>query len=128
MVVVSTLFGAPVAHLSAKSTDILYVSAISRHSADAELTNLRTLMAALRTVVVARLTRHALDALLASQDAFLTSLDASEVGVVQLCHERDSPSPLAISIHSFVNLLAVLLGLSLSVEQVHPDVETDTGR
>lgn len=87
MVVVSTLLGAPVAHLSAKSTDLLYVSGISRHCADAELTNLRTLVAAHRAIVVARLARHALDALLAAQDAFLAGPDTSQVGIVQLRHE-----------------------------------------
>ncbi len=97
MAVGATLLGAPVAHLSAKSTGLLYVSTISRHGADAELTNLRTLVAAHRAIVVARLTRHALDALLAAQDAFLAGLDTFAVGIVQLRHEEDSPSSTAMS-------------------------------
>ena len=87
MIVATTLLGAPFAHPCAESTNLLYVSAISRHCADAELTNLRTLVAAHRAIVVARLASHALDALLAAQDAFLAGLDTSQVGIVQLRHE-----------------------------------------
>jgi len=88
MAVNPTLLRAPFAHESAECADFFDVSTVSRHCTDAELTKLQTLVAAYRAIIIASLRRHALDTLLASQDAILAGLDALAIGFVQLRHEE----------------------------------------
>src|SRR5216684_3759979 len=87
MAVNATLLRAPLAHLSAECAGILDVLTVSRHCTDAELTKLQTLVAAYGAIIIARLGRHSLDALLAPQDAFLAGFDTLAIGFVQLSHE-----------------------------------------
>lgn len=88
MAVHATLLNAPFTHLSAECAGIFDVSTVSCHYADAELTKLRTLVAAYRAIVVARLARHSLDTLLAPENAFLAGLDTLAISVIELRHKK----------------------------------------
>lgn len=87
MAVNATPLCAPFAHLSAECAGILDVSTVPRYCTDAELTNLQTLVAAYRAIIITRLGRHSLNTLLVPQDAFLAGLDTLAIGFVQLRHE-----------------------------------------
>src|SRR5258706_15612298 len=80
----ATLLRAPFAHLSAECADILEVSTVSRYCTDAELTKLQTLVAAYGAIIIARLGRHSLDALLAPHDAFLSGLATITIAFAQI--------------------------------------------